>query len=298
MPPGGGGARFSCNLCCRVNPLPPGGFEREQPGCECGSTVRTRGLAQALSLELFGVNLPLPHFPRLKSIRGIGTSDVDEFAARLAEKFDYRNTFYDREPRFDVMRPGGEAGAYDFVTSSEVFEHVAPPVETAFRNIAEMLKPSGILVLTVPYSLERSTAEHYPDLYEYGFAEVGDSTVLVNRDRAGQIRVFENVVFHTGVTGKALEVREFSEAGLKQALCDAGFGYVRVYSEDYPPFGIVRRESWSLPVAARKGEFSFTRESAKELMEQWQELRERYSEKIERLEGSGWYRLARKLGMI
>jgi hypothetical protein len=179
-----------------------------------------------------------------------------------------------------------------------VLEHVVPPVETAFRNIATLLKPTGVLLLTVPYSLERSTAEHYPELHEYGFAQVGGSTVLVNRSRDGNLRVFDDVVFHVGVTGRALEVREFSEAGLKSALCAAGFCDVRFYSEDYPPFGIVRRESCSLPVAARKGEFVFGRESARELMEQWNELRQRYHDRIERWEGSGWYRLARKLRLI
>src|SRR5438105_771303 len=81
-------------------------------------------------------------------------------------------------------------------------------------NVRRMLKPNGVLVFTVPYSVEQSTAEHYSDLYEFGFANTGNRTVLVNRTRSGHIQVFENPVFHNGLTGQALEMREFSESDL------------------------------------------------------------------------------------
>src|SRR5439155_1678406 len=137
--------------------------------------VRTRALLQALSIELFGVNLALPDFPRVRSIRGIGTSDPNQYASRLAEKLDYRNTFFNREPRFDIMHPAEEErGKYDFLISSEVFEHVAAPVDLAFHNVHDLLKPSGVAVFTVPYSVEESMQEHFPDLHEFGFAQVGD----------------------------------------------------------------------------------------------------------------------------
>ena len=62
----------------------------------------------------------------------------------------------------------------------------------AFR----LLKTPGVLLLTVPYSLEATTAERFPELHEFGIARVGDTTVLVNRSRSGELRVFENLVFH------------------------------------------------------------------------------------------------------
>jgi SAM-dependent methyltransferase len=105
----------------------------------------------------------LPDFPRVKSLRGIGTSDSSQYAPRLAEVFDYRNTFYDREPRFDLGKRPDEKETYDFVLSSDVFEHVAPPREQAFRNVYDMLKPNGVLVFTVPYEIEES-AEHFPKI--------------------------------------------------------------------------------------------------------------------------------------
>ena len=84
-----------------------------------------RGLLRALSLELYGMNLTLPEFPRREELRALGTSDGGQYADALAAKLDYRNTFYDREPRFDIANPDpAEIGRYDILISSEVFEHV------------------------------------------------------------------------------------------------------------------------------------------------------------------------------
>ena len=149
---------FTCNLCGRLNRHDGGKLDRERPSCSsCGSNVRTRGLLQALSMELFGANLTLPDFPRVRSIRGIGTSDSILYADGLASRLDYRNTFHDRAPRFDIANPEEEeAGRYDFLISIEVFEHVAPPAGAAFDQVFRLLKPYGFLVFTVPYSLELS----------------------------------------------------------------------------------------------------------------------------------------------
>ncbi len=158
---------------------------------------------------------------------------------------------------------------FDFVISSEVFEHVPPPVERAFENVARLLKPSGVLIMTVPYSLESSMREHYPELHEFGFATVSGEQVLVNRNQAGEIRVFEHPVFHRSGNDTSLEVREFSETDLVALLRGAGFRDVKIYSENCPEFGIVHTEPCSLPIAARRGDFAFSRESAREVVEEW-----------------------------
>jgi 2-polyprenyl-3-methyl-5-hydroxy-6-metoxy-1,4-benzoquinol methylase len=50
-------------------------------------------------------------------------------AQRLARKFDYVNTFFDGEPRFDITETHPDQyGTYDFIISADVFEHVPPPV--------------------------------------------------------------------------------------------------------------------------------------------------------------------------
>jgi SAM-dependent methyltransferase len=248
-------------------------------------------------MELFGIPLTLPDFPRVKSLRGLGTSDSSQYAGRLEEVFDYRNTFYDRQPKLDLGAPPAETDAYDFVLSSDVFEHVAPPIDQAFRNCCAMLNPNGVLVFTVPYEIDRP-AEHFPDLHEYGLAETGDRVVLVNRTRAGEIQVFENLNFHRSGSGKTLEMRVFSERLLRESLAAAGFATVRVYAENYGPFGIVPAESWSLPVAARKGPFACRIDAMRDVMEEWRDLRNAFKAEKARLAQSIWARIGRRLGVL
>jgi SAM-dependent methyltransferase len=203
--------KFTCNVCGAECDRPAGPPGREAASCTaCISTVRLRGLVALLSREMFGVELALPYFPELKSVRGIGMSDPPNLAPRLAEKFDYTNTFYHQAPLLDITNPAeSDLGRYDFILSSEVMEHVPPPVEDAFRNLYRLLKPDGLLLLTVPYSIEARTREHFPELFEYALASPGGKTVLVNRRRDGSMEVFENLCFHGG-DGSTLEMRVFT----------------------------------------------------------------------------------------
>lgn len=292
--------QFTCNICATVNPWDGKPLDREARTCAgCGSSVRTRGLLLALSRELFGAELTLDDFPRLKSLRGLGTSDSRYYADRLATLFDYRNTFYDREPRFDLVNPPAhDAGSYDFVTSSEVLEHVLPPAVDAFRKIASILKPSGVLVFTVPYSLEPSTAEHYPGLTSHALAELDGKTVVVARMQDGLTRVFEDPIFHVGVNGPSLEMREYSEGGLTQVLNDAGFPDVRICGEAYAPFGVAPAETWSLPVVARKAPLALGPEATRELVEQWRTLNQRFQKEMRGFNRSFWFRAGRKLRLF
>ncbi len=147
-----------------------------------------------------------------------------------------------------------EVGRYDFILSSEVMEHVPPPVERPFDTLSQMLKPDGFLIMTTPYTLDGLTAEHFPSLHEYSLAAPGGKTVLVNRRRDGAIEVFENLVFHGG-HGSTLEVRLFTEPSLRMTLAEAGFREVHFAAENWPEFGVEHSETWSLPIAARKGHF-------------------------------------------
>ena len=95
-------------------------------------------------------------------------------------------------------------------------------MEAAFANVCRLLKPNGVFVLTVPYSLENHTLERFPELHEYTVTRLGQTTVLVNRTRAGLLQVFDNLIFHFG-GGATLEMREFSERDLMTMLAEAGF---------------------------------------------------------------------------
>ena len=58
--------------------------------------------------------------------------------------------------RLGIMAPipAALASTCDFVISSDVLEHVAPPYERALSNLLRLLKPGGLLVLTVPLKPE------------------------------------------------------------------------------------------------------------------------------------------------
>ena len=284
---------FTCNVCSARNPLTSRPFQREEPSCSgCGSSVRVRGLLHALSTELLGTSLALQDFPRVRSISGLGLSDASFYAERLREKLDYRNTFYDRQPRLDLLNiPAGDVGRYDFVLASEVFEHVPAPVERAFSSALKLLKPNGVLIFTVPYSLDPATAEHFPSDGQFGLAEVGGRTVLVNRSPEGKLDATDNVQFHVGCAGPAPEFREFSEAGLRATVEAAGFSEFRIYSGDYPEFGIVHAEAWSLPMAVRRGPFALSADATRDIVEHWRDAHLA----LKRVAGSWWFRAGRKL---
>lgn len=215
--------------------------------------MRLRGLVALLSQEILGVQMALANFPALKGLRGFGMSDPPNLASRLAEKFDYTNTFYHQAPTIDITNPDErEWGRYDFIVSSEVMEHVPPPVEKGFANLHRLLKPDGVLLLTIPYGIHDPSKEHYPELHEYALASPGGKTVLVNRRRDGSTEVFENLCFHGG-DGSTLEMRVFNEEALRSAILSAGFDEVHVATENVPEFGVEHAEAWSLPIVARKG---------------------------------------------
>ena len=226
---------------------------------------------QVLSEELFGITLPVRDFPRLKGLRGAGTSDSHDYASLLEEKFDYRNTFYHREPKLDITDvPDEECGRYDFLITSEVLEHVAPPVERSLRNLFRLLKPHGVLILTVPYLESAETAEHFPNLHDYTVSALRDRFVLLNRTIDGEYEVHEDLVFHGG-PGSTLEMRLLGGAHLRSLLMSAGFRELEIYPGPSPQWGIAHPGVWSLPIAARKDPFVLSKTCSNEWAEQWRE---------------------------
>ncbi len=284
---------FVCNICGRSNTV--AALTHEAPTCAgCDSNVRLRALVYMLSVELFGQALLLPEFPYLPAIKGLGMSDQFSYARILAGKFDYTNTFYDREPRIDITEPHPDRhGTYDFILSSDVFEHIAVPVERAFEEASKLLKPHGVLCLTTPSSLEEHTREHFPDLHEYSIASLGGGLVLINRTADGTLQIRDGLVFHGGV-GATLEMRLFSQKDLERALLGSGFQTVAFLTEAVERFGIVFEGKWSLPLAARKSEFVFDRRAAGQLSRDFRlrsneltELRKHHDDLVARLVARG-----------
>lgn len=244
---------FACNICGTRNISPLEQVcDRERPTCRaCGSTLRFRSVIAALQERLLGNVETLDACLPRKHLRGLGMSDAAVYSAGLARCFDYANTFYHQPPLLDISNPDPSwIGRHDFLISSDVMEHVRPPVVDAFVNLRRLLRPGGVLVLTVPYVCEGDTLEHYPELHDYRIEQQAGGRRLVNITCDGRRQEFTDPVFHGG-DGETLEMRLFSERGLLAALHEAGFIEIRIHAHSLPEWGIVNLDRQSLPVTAR-----------------------------------------------
>ncbi len=243
--------RFVCNLCGHANAVPSECIAREHPSCaRCASTVRFRAIGHLVALELLGQPTALAGATRRADVTGIGLSDDARCASALAAAFAYENTYLHTKPCLDITRvPARRRGRYDFVIASDVFEHVVPPVSRAFAGARALLKPGGVLIFTVPYTLDMECVEHFPDLHDFRLARRRGVWRLHNRTADGRSQSFDNLVFHGG-PGSTLEMRLFSRAALEREFAAAGFARVRVASEPCPAFGIEWPHPWSVPMVA------------------------------------------------
>jgi SAM-dependent methyltransferase len=194
--------------------------------------------------------MTIPQLPQRRDLVGIGLSDSENYARRLSDKLSYTNTFFHKEPRLDIAAaPEDLTRRFDFIIASDVFEHVAPPVSRAFVNARRLLKPHGVLIFSVPYSLDPETREHFPDLHDYRLVEVDGAWRLENRTADGRTQVFTDLTFHGG-PGSTLEMRLFSRAGLIRDFAAAHFAGVRIADESCLAYGIIWPEPWSVPMVA------------------------------------------------
>ncbi len=212
--------------------------------------MRWRALVHLLCDALLGAETIMREAPRRTDLAGLGLSDDPCVARALRAGFDYTNTYFHTEPRLDIAAvPASLEHRYDFLTASDVFEHVVPPVDAAFRNARRLLKPGGTLVFTVPFSLAADTVEHFPQLHDFRLQEEDGRWILHNRTADGRMQRFTELVFHGG-PGTTLEMRLFSRAALERHFAAAGFSAVRFAAEPCPRFGIAWPEPWSIPIVA------------------------------------------------
>ena len=223
---------------------------------ETGSPQRFRALVYALTKGL-GLHPVLPR-NQGRQLRGIGLSDDQYYARVLQRLFDYTNTYFHKRPFLDICADDPGYSGLDFIISSDVFEHLPPPPDVAFRNCNRMLKPGGVLLLTVPYSdrAER-TVEHYPSLHHWRLRKrpaVKGGTqeyYIENVNVRGEREVFDQVRFHGG-PGQTVEMRIFAKQHLLELAAQNGFS-VEIVAEDVPLFGIWNKgQQFSLPMVLRK----------------------------------------------
>jgi len=197
--------------------------------------------------------LPLPDFPIDLQIKGLGMSDRDVYAVPLAQKLGYVNTHYHKSPRLDITNiDNGQVGQYDFLISTDVFEHVTPPVSRAFNNARKLLKPSGVFIFSVPYTTGGGeTREHFPDLNDFKIVKRSNRYELENTTTSGEVQRFTNLTFHGG-KGSTLEIRLFSLESLHREFQVAGFNEIKIYEQPCLQYGIFwGDECWSLPMSTR-----------------------------------------------
>jgi len=252
---GGAFHTFCCNICGKSSSAPLSKVQaRESPSCcHCGSNRRLRSIIAALSQELFGEVRAIRDFRESKHIAGIGLSDSPIYATPLSRKLNYRNTYYHREPKLDITAIGEEMhDTAEFLISSDVFEHICPPVDIAFSNMCRILRRGGVCVFSVPYRKTGATVEYFPELFEYKIARRNGRQVLVNVTLDGREQVFENLVFHGG-RGATLEMRQLSEPSLLDSIARAGFHEIKMHGDSIPEHGILlEKDAASLILTMRK----------------------------------------------
>lgn len=247
--------RPACNICgFRLRAPSEVIAERESRSCiGCGSTLRFRALMAALQSETDHAReiRVLERIPSRKQIKGIGMTDAHIYATALRRKFDYTNTYFHTQPLLDIRSPAEKyLGKHDFVVSSDVLEHVDGPCERALGNLRALLKPGGLLVLTVPYGFHDVTIEHFPELNDYRIEGEGADRVLVNVTTDGREQRFSNLSFHGG-DGSTLELRIYSYPHLVRLLGDAGFVDIKLHDVQHPRWGIIYKDRLGLPITAR-----------------------------------------------
>ncbi len=247
---------FVCNVCGASNCLPRSRLTREDGHCaKCRCYGRLRSIVYAVTSHFSPDENILASMPPRKQIRGIGCSDWG-YVDLLAEKFGYVNTFYDEAPQLDLCNVDWSrwpAGSVDFITCTDVLEHVAPPIERVFENMYRLLKPGGVAILTVPCSLEPTTREHFVDLHDWRIDTTDDKhRVLIDRRRDGTIDRYDNLCFHAGV-GLTLEFRLFSRRGLIDSVERVGLRMAKVYDRSIEPYAIPLAEGNFVLVAEKPG---------------------------------------------
>lgn len=210
---------FLCNNCIAIRISRINTDSREGLVCpSCGLNGRQRAV-------LFAAQKKLNFKKYFKKQNIVGVSDGLPISMAFNSRFGnrYSNFEYHLEPYLDItqLKPEFESIA-NFVTCSEVLEHVQPPVDFAFSGLYKLLKPGGWLLLSVPHTGSGSAhVEHFPIMVNSSLIQA-ETPILRGTDTDGKLREFDNLVFHGGA-GSTLEYRIFSEDSLKEKLLASGF---------------------------------------------------------------------------
>lgn len=202
-----------------------------------------------VSKAMLGRGAVLPELAERKDIVGWGMSDSENYAGQLRRVFSYTNTFFHQEPYLDISGPVRDdvRDSLDFIVSSEVFEHVPPPVSRAFENSFAMLRPGGSFIFSMPY-YDALTDEFFPDLHTYELREDNGQFYVDNTREDGTKSRYDGLIFHGG-PGTVLEMRKISKTDMIACLEKAGFVDIE-FCHHVEQYGIFNH--YPLPLTARK----------------------------------------------
>ena len=189
---------------------------------------------------------PLVEQKTRQDIGAIGMSDSEIYARHLAEKFSYANTYYHTVPQLDIcdLRSIVRYSNIDLIICSDVIEHTALAPRETLRNMLQMLRPGGVLILSAPTYRLPKTIEWYPDAAHLEVKDCGGRYEVHWSDMSGARHVDLRPCFHGG-PGSTLEMRLIAHDDLVQAGLDEGFevealefspesGYVWPIAPEYP----------------------------------------------------------------
>jgi SAM-dependent methyltransferase len=153
---------------------------------------------------------------------GLGISDDVDLSSRLSNRFFYSNTFFDAFPNLDIRQiPTIANSKFEFVSCSDVLEHIDVDVSKAIQGISKLLKPDGFAVLSVPITHSSEKLEFYPKLKSF---EVLDGIVKWV-DQSGN-RFIDSVPEFHGGRGQNLAFRQFTQVTFKQLVLKNGFSSI------------------------------------------------------------------------
>lgn len=248
---------YTCNITGKKFDIKESDKHREGALFE-GYNSRFRAICYVFTKMLFNEVRILVDCEPCKLLKGIGMSD-SAWADILQDKYNYVNTFYHQSPYLDIYNEEHlkQYSDLDFIISSDVFEHVDPypGLQTAFNNMAKMLKPGGFIIFSVPFGIGNHVhKEHFPNLFKYTIKRDGDNWILENTTIDGKYEKFTDLVFHGG-PGNVLEMRVFSKDSVTSFLKNAGFKDITFYKPDLVMknrYGIFWENDCSLVISAVK----------------------------------------------
>ena len=215
---------------------------REGNKCnKCGSYWRTRAVITALLMHFRNdYKVPLLKTQPDFSLISVGMSDDLSITKFLPNFTMHTNTLLDSYPELNLLElKPDQVEISDILICSDVLEHVVNNIELSFINLYRILKPNGLLILSVPlikvhekYSsrniqnsdfLKTGVREYYPNINEWRHDEITDSIIWT--DSSNSVHKMNSPEWHGGI-GLTLTFRLFSKDYIVHNLKTVGFGHV------------------------------------------------------------------------